>query len=190
MPGRPGSTGGKVSNISYKTNKGYFTCTHWRQPVRVGRTEVTCSSLGYAFQRSNMEPLPDFGIYLSAIWRDKLSPFWTSGAYLKRVARLRQYPALVIDCPDMGTLKSDLLSELVEICISKMKQGKRIDIGCTAGHGRTGTLLACLIARKEHLTADEAIAQTRRRYCRHAVETRAQEDAVRKYVEELKRRLL
>jgi len=163
----------------------YGTCRHWRQRVRVGRTTVTCSSYFGNGNSKTLEPIPDFGIYLSTVWKSKLSPFWTSGAYLKSVARLRAYPALVVDWADVGVVKVNWLRELVEICLCKMRQGKRIDIGCAAGHGRTGTLLACLIAKKEHLSAVRAMSEVYSRYCHHAIETRAQEDLVREYVENL-----
>ncbi len=163
-----------------KTTSRYFTgCRHWRQQVKVGKRFVTCSS--YSGNGDRLEPLPDFGIYLSTLWWDKISPFWTSGAYIRRVSRMRQYPALVIDCPDMGALKPELLDELVEICLSKMRQGKRIDIGCNAGHGRTGMLVACLIVRKEHLTGEQAIAEVQHRYCSYAIETEIQKKAVSEY---------
>ena len=170
----------------YPKTKGlYFSCKHWRTPVKVGRSQVTCSSFLYS---GGLDPKPDYGIYMCSAWRDKLSPFWTDGAYVKRAAALRQYPALVVDWPDMGILKPELLDQLVEICLSKMRQGKWIDLGCNAGHGRTGSLLACLIARKEHLSGDRAIIEVRRRYCSHAIETRMQEEAVRRYIAEWGRR--
>jgi hypothetical protein len=170
-----------------KNKKSYFGCKHWRERVQVGRKWVTCSSLG---DGKRLDPKPDFGIYMCSTWRQDLSPFWTDGAYVKRVAAIRQYPALVVDWPDMGSLKPELLDQLVEICLSKMRQGKWIDIGCNAGHGRTGSLLACLIARKEHLTGEQAIAEVRRRYCQHAIETKLQENAVREYIDGRRERLI
>ncbi|MDP2720073.1 MAG: hypothetical protein Q8P44_09690, partial [Dehalococcoidia bacterium] len=180
-----------------KSYYSYFPgCKHWRQAVPVGKTVVTCSSVNGKAEspehrwkqavRDPMEPLPDYGIYMDTLWRDKISPFWTSGAHIKRVSAVRKYPALVVAWPDMGTLTPELLSELVEIALTKMRQGKIIDIGCNAGHGRTGSLLACLIGRKEHLTGDRAILVARERYCKHAVETALQKTAVCDYLERYK----
>jgi atypical dual specificity phosphatase len=57
--------------------------------------------------------------------------------------------------------------------------GRRVAIHCGGGRGRTGTLLACLlVARGE--TASAAIAHARR-LRPGAVETRAQEEAVRAF---------
>jgi protein-tyrosine phosphatase len=129
-----------------------------------------------------MEPYPDFGVYLATQWKLDLGMYWTNGAYVKRIAQNRPYPAIIVDVPDMKAPPVAVLNTLVEIIVSKMKQGKLVDIGCIAGHGRTGTLLACLIARKEHLDGRAAIAAARERYCPMAVENREQEQAVSEYV--------
>lgn len=149
----------------------------------MGRSFVTCSGLQH--HKKTLRPFPGFGIYLAYQWENVLSPYWTNGAYVKRVAERRAYPALIVDVFDMSAPASDVLDNLVEICVSKMKQGKLVDIGCYAGHGRTGLLLACLIARKERLSARDAIKATRVRYCSRAIETLGQELAVERYVERL-----
>lgn len=158
-----------------------FFCHHWREQVRVGRYTVTCSS--HIGRHVLTPPVPDFGIYLASGWRELLGKSWTNGSYLRRLAQERPYPALVRDWLDAGTIATRDLNQLVEICLSKMRHGKMIDIGCAAGHGRTGTLLACLIARIEHLPGQEAIREARTRYCPQAVETIQQEQSVRKYVD-------
>lgn len=159
----------------------HLGCRHWREPVRVGRYIITCSA--HIGMYLLMPPVPDFGIYLAAGWRELLGESWTNGSYLKRLAEQRPYPALVRNWPDGQSIPSRDLDQLVEICLSKMRHHKMIDIGCAGGHGRTGTLLACLIARVEHLSGEEAIRETRSRYCRHAVETLVQERLVREYIE-------
>jgi protein-tyrosine phosphatase len=153
-------------------------CNHWRQRVPVGRRVVTCSSynVGKDLRSGN---LPDFGVYLYSGWNKGV--FTTNGCYIKALANRRPYPMLFVDWPDMGILKADELDTLVSICLTKMRHGKLLDIACNAGHGRTGTLLACLIARTEHLSGVRAIAEARSRYCRHALESTAQERAVAEY---------
>lgn len=160
--------------------KTFFSgCNHWRQPVPVGRYTVTCSSIG----RELKEPHPDFGVYLTNLWKEKIGGIiWTNGVTIRRAAHGRAYPAMIVDWTDMGTVPVEQLEDIVEVCLSKMRAGKRIDIACAAGHGRTGTLLACLVARVEHLPAREAIAAVRFRYCPHACETLAQEQLVGRYV--------
>lgn len=149
--------------------------------MRVGRYTITCSASPYS--RKVTEPYPDFGIYMSKYsWEGAISPFWTSGAYLKAAVRARRYPALVVDWPDGGVIEPRLLKQVVNVALSKLRHGKSLDIGCMAGHGRTGTLLACLVARVEHLSARRAIQEVRQRYCKSAIETKKQEEAVGKYV--------
>jgi protein-tyrosine phosphatase len=154
-------------------------CRHWREPVRVGRQIVLCSS--YFAMRDITEGAPGFAVYLAEAWRDKLGFFSTNGSYIKRVAQRRAYPCLFVDWKDFSTIPFLVLDELVEICLCKMRQGKVIEIACNAGHGRTGALLACLIIRKEHLSGERAISEVRRRYCRHAIESKAQEEMVKNY---------
>jgi protein-tyrosine phosphatase len=159
----------------------YQSCNHWRQTVRVGRYVVTCSSAPYSHDKA--EPKPDFGIYLAkSSWESRLSEIWTNGCYLKSVAEKRSYPALVVDWPDFGVIKVELLAQLVNIALSKMRHGKCIDIACMAGHGRTGTLLACLIARVEHIPAWIACDEVHARYCRYAIENPSQGRLIEEYV--------
>jgi protein-tyrosine phosphatase len=156
-------------------------CRHWREPVRVGRFVVTCSAL---LSKTRLEPpTPDFGIYLHVGWKHILGASWTNGSYLKRLAMDRPYPALIVDWPDGGVIPVQQVADLVETCLSKLRQGKQIDIGCHGAHGRTGTLLACLIARIEHLDGAVALAEVRKRYCRWAVETTVQENCIKRYAE-------
>ncbi|MFH1632407.1 MAG: hypothetical protein ABIG63_00145 [Chloroflexota bacterium] len=160
----------------------YFTgCRHWREPVIVGRYIVTCSS---CVTKSNLPPpTPDFGVYMAIGWRETLGRMWTNGSYLKRLAEARPYPALFVDWPDGGVIPVSQINTLVEICRSKMSRGKQVDLGCHAAHGRTGTLLACLIARVEHLNGRKALEAVRYRYCKWAVESSAQERAITEYAE-------
>lgn len=55
---------------------------------------------------------------------------------------------------------------------AQLKAGKRIHAGCIGGHGRTGLLLAALIA--EATGEIDAIAWTRKNHCEKAVESTAQ----------------
>lgn len=164
---------------------GYGHCRHWRQPVQVGRYTITCSGhFNNPQHGALLPPYPDFGIYVMNGWADVLSQgLWTNGVYLKLVKEQRPYPALLVDWKDMGGLSPRQMNILVTVARNKMKRGNRIDIGCGAGHGRTGTLLACLIGRVEHLDYRIAIIEARKRYCGHAVESMAQEQTVKEYLQ-------
>jgi protein-tyrosine phosphatase len=54
------------------------------------------------------------------------------------------------------------------------RSGKVVEVGCAAGHGRTGTVLAC-IAILAGVPRDEAVEWVRSNYCRNAVEHEDQE---------------
>ena len=64
--------------------------------------------------------------------------------------------------------------------------GGRVAIHCAMGCGRTGTMLACYLVNKQGLSADEAIAETRKRR-KGSIENRKQEQAVRDYEQHLKK---
>lgn len=158
----------------------YAGCHHWRQEVRVGRFVISCSGEFHSKGTKGL-PKPDFGVYLAKAWEAYLGKGWTNGSYLKRLAVARPYPALVYDWPDGAALSPDELNNLVEICLSKMRKGLRVDIGCLQAHGRTGVLLACLIVRVEHMDGRRALEAARARYCRWAAENRAQEESIEAY---------
>ena len=56
------------------------------------------------------------------------------------------------------------------------------------GRGRTGTMLACYLVAKEGYSAENAIAETRKRR-RCSIETRAQEKAVQEFEKWMKNKL-
>lgn len=60
------------------------------------------------------------------------------------------------------------------------ENGHRVGIHCVMGQGRTGTLLASYLMKKEGLTAVEAIDETRRRRNR-SIETKEQEETLKAY---------
>ena len=77
---------------------------------------------------------------------------------------------------DFGGVPPDW-REFVARVAGELAAEKRILVFCIGSHGRTGTLIASLIALLESGTTDP-IAAVRARHCPHAVETAAQADAV------------
>lgn len=74
----------------------------------------------------------------------------------------------------MGVIPVARLQILTTDIAAQMKDGALVEIACLGGHGRTGTLLAALLANIEGRGATEAILAVRQRYCEHAIETPAQ----------------
>lgn len=88
-----------------------------------------------------------------------------------------EYCILAAPLKDFGGVPEGWEKFLKEQLIPLLAQGCRVLAFCIGSHGRTGTLLACLISLLEPEVADP-IAEARRRHCQHAVETRPQAEAV------------
>ena len=154
----------------------YRTCDHWRKPVRVGRFIISCSA--YYDKTKDLMPFPDLGIYLSTSWQFRLGSAWSNSLKLKLDA---PYPAIIVDWPDMGVLPYEEASHWVDFAIRHIMSGKKVDIGCQGGHGRTGTFYALLLRRLEGLNGDTAIQEVRRRLCKEAIESKSQIELIQKF---------
>lgn len=81
----------------------------------------------------------------------------------------------LIDFPitDMQAPKSDKdFRGLIEYLCNQLQSGKKVHVGCIGGHGRTGTVLAALVA---HMMGEkDAITYVRKNYCTKAVESSSQ----------------
>ena len=106
----------------------------------------------------------EHGLYLDARW----APTW---------------PAEVVDWPDLGTPGDDRAATAAIVRAHRLaSSGVHVEVGCLAGRGRTGTVLACL-AVLAGIPADEAVAWVRRHHLPGAVETAAQEAWVRGFAD-------
>lgn len=83
---------------------------------------------------------------------------------------------------DKGVLPEDVLRILVNRICSGLDEGKRMGVFCGAGHGRTGYVVACVLARRG---IKDPIGYLRRNYSIKAVETEKQANAVFSYMESL-----
>jgi hypothetical protein len=108
----------------------------------------------------------------------KSAPRW-----FKKLRELVQGPRveeIVIDWPDYGTIPVG--PEFFETMWNVIKERKKksILVFCVGGHGRTGTCVGSLMTVINNIHGGQAIRRVREAYCRHAVETKAQEDMVRR----------
>ena len=71
-------------------------------------------------------------------------------------------------------LPQPTLHWLIDTIIYELEKGKTVELGCGGGHGRTGTILACLLIEAEGLDPKDAINEVKARYCSEAVETLSQ----------------
>lgn len=88
-------------------------------------------------------------------------------------------PRLVLRVPlvDFGGVPDNWKEVLTEHVVPLLETQRRLTFFCHAGHGRTGTILASLVALLEPRVVDP-IATVRMRYCRYAIETLEQATAV------------
>jgi len=151
---------------------------HDQTPVKVGQYQVLCSA--YKDAKSAKRRKPDIGVYLATDWMNFVSPIWSTGTKRGISLGLNEYPAVFVKWADFDVVDVDILNKVVYYIIDALKDGKIVEIGCFGAHGRTGTLLAALIGKVEHLDGKTSIEETRRRYCRKAIETKKQEELVTK----------
>lgn len=81
--------------------------------------------------------------------------------------------------PDYGILPDDVLHCLTDEICTILDAGKRVGLFCTGGHGRTGYVAACVLARRG---IENPIAFLHKNYCPFAVETEEQIEAIIRFI--------
>jgi len=100
-------------------------------------------------------PLPELGLFLGKPGRHAI-PDW---------------PLERIDWPDFRVPRNtDAAVAAIRTAYAAARDGRRVEITCGGGNGRTGTAIACMAVLAGHPAAD-AVAWTRSVYRPHAVET-------------------
>ena len=114
-------------------------------------------------------PMPEYGLYLGH------PPDARRRTLLRRRAPWRPgWPADWVDWPDFRTPRDPAdAAAKIEHAYRMARAGTRVEIACTGGTGRTGTVIACMAVLAGHPAAD-AVAWTRRHYRPRAIETRGQ----------------
>lgn len=138
-------------------------CSHHLQKVWLpSGISVYCSSL----DRNQSIADPDFGLYLDFAWR----PSWRNE---------------FIDWPDFQTPTNEAVAFKQITGLYQLARSRyTVEIGCVGGHGRTGTVLACLVLLDDKSKdAISAVSFARNAYCDRAIESYQQEWFVARFAE-------
>ena len=130
-------------------------------------------------------PDPEAAVYLAGEW---IVGSVMSNSVLPSADNLGtvQNPAvLYIEWPDFTVVDVKTLAFAVQWIVDMLKHGKRVEIGCTAGHGRTGTVAAAVLVHMG-LKPDEAVAYLKANYCTHVCEAASQCQLVEEYAQYIK----
>jgi hypothetical protein len=88
------------------------------------------------FERTPDDEVPDFGLYAYEGWR----PTW---------------PAAFIEWPDFGLpVDTREASRLIVEAFDRARSGELVEVGCHAGNGRTGSIIACMAILTGRAPAD------------------------------------
>ena len=116
------------------------------------------------FERSANEVEPDFGLYLDPIWQ----PSW---------------PAVCLEWPDFGVPRDRAAADAaIASAFEHARRGLAVEVACVGGHGRTGTVLACM-AVLAGVAPEEAVSWVRRQYCPRAVQEPSQQYWMERFAE-------
>jgi hypothetical protein len=134
---------------------------HKGAPVQVGPYTV------FAGGTRDLEAEDLRGIDVLVALTNQLPPLAFGGTYVLLHAALQ----------DFGGVPDNWRDFLLQKVIPLLSTGKKVLAYCAGSHGRTGTLIASLIALLEPETADP-IQAARERHCWKAVETREQGEGI------------
>lgn len=160
-------------------------CRHWRQRFELqGGLHVFASAWldkprePGGRPRPSFKGQPDIGFYLDSRWASEsllVSPGFNP-PFVKGI----KFPRLVLYPWEDWGVPEDLrmFRRALRWILTEARREKRVEIACMAGHGRTGTALACLLVI-QGLSPSRAISRVKSRYCEEAIESRKQLDFIR-----------
>lgn len=159
-------------------------CRHWREPVGLLDEVVVFASAWFdrpMTTRGVDMNWPDVGFYLDRSWCAAV--LVCSPGFRPPFAQRPKGQIVVYPWPDLGTPRDPRrFLRALRWLLGQASEGRRVEIGCAGGHGRTGTTLAGLLVL-QGLPPRSAIRRVKRAYCEEAIESRAQEAFVRDLAE-------
>jgi hypothetical protein len=156
-----------------------YGCTHHLQPFTFDDKTIYLTGSNHTKDKAQSD-WPDAGVYLASGWF-KGAAASTDGFDLG----ITSWPSLFIDWPDMGVVTLDVLEPCIEWAKEKVNKGKKLEIACVGGHGRTGTYAVALMIGMG-MDTFEAFSLLKDKYCDKAVESRAQGELLVRWAKYLK----
>jgi protein-tyrosine phosphatase len=159
------------------------TCRHWREPVDLLDGSVVFASawLDRPYRHRVDMDWPEVGFYLDGSWASAVlvsSPGFRPPFVTRRRTQIVIYP-----WPDLGIPRDPRrFKRALRWVLEQASRGRRVEVGCAGGHGRTGTTLAGLLVL-QGLNSREAVRRVRRSYCDEAIESREQASMIRRLVQ-------
>ena len=141
------------------------TATEMVLPDEAG-TVVTATSACNQYDR----PTPDFGLYLDRSWKP-------------------DGMAIMLPWQDFGlpNVSHGFADYAIQETYAWAVSGALVEVGCIGGHGRTGTVLACMaLLADPTMSGEDAVWYVRGAYCKHAIETKEQEWYVERFAATMK----
>jgi hypothetical protein len=155
-------------------------CRHWREPVVLVDEVVVFASAWFDRPMTACGvdmSWPDVGFYLDGSW--SAAVLVCSPGFRPPFTQRPKGQFVVYPWPDLGAPRDPRrFARALRWLLGQATEGRRVEIGCAGGHGRTGTTLAGLLVL-QGLSARSAIRRVRRAYCEEAIESREQEAFVR-----------
>jgi hypothetical protein len=147
-------------------------CRHWRQRVEIEPGVIVHASAYMDRPRSDDWDWPEIGVYLSERWIEEMpmASFYWAGPTLGPSSQVALLP-----CPDGGwPLYEKETQQILAYALEAARTGRFVEVGCHAGHGRTGMALAVLMILAG-FDAETAMLKVWNDYCEQAIETVGQE---------------
>lgn len=146
-------------------------CRHWRQQVEIEPGVIVHASAYMDRPHADDWDWPEIGIYLSERWIEEMpmtSSHW-AGPTLGPGSQVALLP-----CPDGGwPLYEKETEQVLAYALEAARSYRFVEIGCHAGHGRTGMALAALMILAG-FDAETAMLKVWNQYCEQAIETNGQ----------------
>jgi protein-tyrosine phosphatase len=181
VPDFDGPTHSRPSSSWLPKQKSFLpTCRHWREAVDVRDGVVVFASAW--FDRPNRYRVdmdwPEVGLYLDGSWAS--AALVSSPGFRPPFVKRRRSQLVIYPWPDLGLPRDPRrFKRALRWVLEQASAGRRVEVGCAGGHGRTGTTLAGLLVL-QGVSPREAVRQVRRSYCDEAIESREQTAMIRR----------